>query len=176
VSRTLSGRLLDSLDELICHYGLHVGAVDLPVSVASLLEAVSSGYCAFPEKLQAVTMRWNAEDDGALLTDIAYNVNLREFEASAQRRYVEAHEFAHLFCKHRGNFFVLWRRREIEPFAAFLDDQQERQCDSVASYILVRLAALREFRSMSSHEIALMLDVPVELVELRWSIWRKYGR
>lgn len=145
------------------------------MAIEAVTEAYSAGYAPLPANIQAVTMRWQSQ--GARFERILYDASLRKLSLSAQRRHVAAHELAHIICSHTGDLLVMWRHGQAPTrFERHLDDCQERQCDHVAAYLLVPLSALRDLAGEEPGYIARVLDVPVELVGLRWEIYRKYGR
>lgn len=145
------------------------------MAIETLTEAYSAGYALLPTNIQAVTMRWQAQ--GARFERILYDASLRKLSLSAQRRHVAAHELAHIICSHAGDLLVMWRRGQAPTrFDLHLDDCQERQCDHVAAYLLVPLGALHALAGEEPGYIARVLDVPVELVNLRWEIYRKFRR
>ncbi len=57
-------------------------------------------------------------------------------------------------------------------FAELVERVQDRQCDYAAAYLLVPLRALGEMEGMEVGYVARVLDVPEEMVRLRWEIWR----
>ena len=64
-------------------------------------------------------------------------------------------------------------------FAKWVEGVQERQCDYVAAYLLMPLEALQEMEGIEGMEagyVARVLEVPEEMVRLRWEIWRKLDR
>ena len=174
MAATLNATLLDRLDALAHSYELHCGPVDEPVNIWPALEKFTTAYLALPDPVRAMTLRWQRA--GHRYVDITYNTGLREPERSAEKRYAAAHEFAHIFCRHRGDLFIMGRRHESSSFERFVDDIQERQCEYVAAYLLVPMAALYAMRGQSTADIAVVLDVPVHLVEVRWAIWRRLSR
>jgi hypothetical protein len=175
VPRVLDRDLLDRLDKLIEKYRLHSGGILQPVSMDRVLEAFTVEYRQMPPAVYAMTVRWvNYQRE---FVGITYNSKLKEPEASALKRHVSAHEYGHVVCSHKGDLFVMWRsEREPGGFDHWLDRVQERQCEHVAAYLLVPLKALEELAGMEKSHIARVLDVPEHLVELRWGIWRKWGR
>lgn len=169
--QSLNALTLNRLDKLIDWIGLHRG--EPPVQLCSLLENFAVGYSALPERVEAITVR-RAEQR---YIGMRFNHELADWGATARKRHAEAHELAHVLLRHRGDFWIMYRAGgRPGPFDAFLDNIQERQCDLVAAYLLVPLAVLFECRGLSATEIAVRCDVPVLLVELRWIIWRKFGR
>lgn len=177
--RSIGLGVLDRLDVLIEKHGLHAGGGGEPVDVGPLVGTYFAGYRELPDEVEALVVRWKEEGHG--FVRIAYHVGLREETATARKRHAEAHEYAHVICRHRGTEFLMRRgvppeMRAAEPFEAHLDRCREGECDMVAAYLLVPREALWEHRGMETSYIARVLDVPVRLMELRWVIWRKWGR
>jgi hypothetical protein len=175
VPRVLDRGLLNRLDNLIEKYRLHGGGILHPVNMEHVLEAFTVEYRQMPPAVHAMTVRWvNYERE---FVGITYNVGLKEPEQSALKRHVSAHEYGHVACSHRGDLFVMWRsQKEPGRFDHWLDRVQERQCELVAAYLLVPLKALKEMEGMERGYVARVLDVPEHLVEMRWDIWKKWGR
>jgi len=170
----LNVELLNRLDRLIARHNLHGGAVT-PVDLGRVVEAFTVGYRPFPPAVAALTMQWKSGD--LEFARIAYNTSLREPSQAARKRHADAHEYAHIVCKHRGDLFVMWRAGDTPgAFAEYVDRCQEQQCERVAAYLLVPVSALRELAGMDTEYIAQVLEVPEHLVKLRWQIWRKFGR
>lgn len=46
----------------------------------------------------------------------------------------------------------------------------------MAAYLLVPLQSLREMEGMEVGYVARVLDVPAEMVRLRWEVWKKRDR
>lgn len=140
-----------------------------------LLREVDSWYGVAPPTVLAVTQRWQRGRER--FTDVGFNNKLREPEWTAHNRHAIVHEWAHIFCRHRGDFFIMWRRGAgPDPFEQFINDIQERQCEYIAAYMLVKRKALLELRDASNAEIAAIVDVPEHLVSLRWYIWFRHQR
>ena len=123
----------------------------------------------------AVTQRW--QRGRKRFTDVSFSGLLSEPEWTAERRRAVVHEWSHIYCRHRGDLFILWKEGfHATPIECFANDIQERECEYISAYILVRLAALRGMRGESSEYIARQIDVPSHLVELRWWILGRFGR
>jgi hypothetical protein len=170
--------VLDRLDRLIDRYALHKRGGSEPVSLVPLMEAFSAGYRSLPDEVEAVVVRWRYE--GQKFVRVAYHHELREHTETARKRHAEAHEYAHIVCRHRGDMFVMWKagedEEEVDPFERHISRCQEGECDLVAAYLLVPLVAIWEHQGMEAGYIARVLDVPANLVELRYAIWRRHGR
>jgi Zn-dependent peptidase ImmA (M78 family) len=145
----------------------------------TLLDAARLSQDVLPRGVDSFLMRWRWA--GREFVVMMLDERLREIEQSARRRYVVAHELAHLICGHQGSEWVLRRVRGEQwavqlGFGEWLDGKQERESDVVAAYLLVPMRALREMEGMESGYMARMLDVPERVVELRWEIWSKRSR
>jgi hypothetical protein len=172
---TVTSSLLDRLDGLIRKYELHDSGLAAPVSIDRLLEDYDASYKALPYYVDAVTFRWRRQ--GEELVAFTYNERLLELSQSARKRHAQAHEFAHEFCKHRGNVFIMWGAgTECVGLEGYINNKQEHQCECIAAYLLVPMRAFRELRDCEAEQVARLLDVPARLVELRWAIWLKFGR
>lgn len=136
-----------------------------------LLEEAVISFQWLPSPVLGISTQWDGE------AGITFNQELKEAGRSSDLRYGEGHEFGHIFRKHRGQFIV-WKDgsasydRKVDRKAGW----EEREADLAAAYGLVPLSALREMRDLDAGQIAAFLDVPRHLVELRYEIWRKYGK
>jgi hypothetical protein len=167
--------LLNRLDRQIKRKSLHGGDYLDPVYTPPLIEDLTWWYGLVGEGKLAVTQRWRKGREE--FTDIGFARLLREPEMTAQHRRAIVHEWSHIFCRHRGDFFILWRDGTgPDPFGRFIDDLQERQAEYIAAYMLIKRRALMALRDTSCADIAGFLDVPPHLVQLRWHVWGKYHR
>jgi hypothetical protein len=165
-------QLLARLDRIIKKHHLHTS---YPVDLDSVLEAYHVEFHPLPEAIDGVAIRWRKY--GRQFGQITLNPQLKEPENSARLREAQTHEYTHLYCKHSGDLFILWRPgSQMERFTRYLNEYQERQCRYVSAYLLVPIQALRDMAGMEPWYIARHLDVPEELVHLRWEIYQKYGR
>jgi hypothetical protein len=170
----LSLEVLDRLDRLIEKHNLHAAGAE-PVDLSPLLDAFKIRYGDLPPEVEAAFMRWRAH--GRTFSYILYHSDLGEPKHSARKRYAGAHELAHAICEHRGDLYVLWQAGERPgEFSRHLDRCREMECDRVAAYLLVPMRALRELANMDAEYVAAVLDVPPQLIGLRWELWRKWGR
>jgi hypothetical protein len=169
--------VLRSLDALVKRHSLHHPKGE-PVSLLPVIEEYQAGYKTLPHQVLAVTGVW--QQGNKRMARIAYDHALREITASARKRHADAHEFAHILLRHEGTEFILWDRTskvdQCNGFSNYVLSKEESECESVAAFLLVPLLALVEWRHMNSWWIARRLDVPEHLVDLRWTIWRKFGR
>ena len=177
----LSERALDRCDRLIKRYRLHGGKMVGPVSVDRLLEAYGGayGYGEMPDGVEGFLMRWDGK--GGQFVVMMLHDRLHEIEESAQRRYVIAHEMAHKIMGHIGVDLELRKTKGggwalQTAFGDWIEGRQERECDYVAAYLLVPLGAIKEMAGMEAGYVARMLDVPEELVGMRWEIRKERGR
>jgi hypothetical protein len=169
--------VLDRLDRLIRKHRLHARPCE-PVDLRPLLEEFSAGYRDLPWGIEALMVRWLS--GGHDFVRVVYHPALSEPGASARKRYADAHEYAHIICRHRGSMFVVWQSRgsTVAPLAFDRDIERchEAECDRVSAYLLVPLPALKEMADLDPGEIARTLDIPRHLVDLRWQIYGKYRR
>lgn len=168
---------MDRADRLIAKYHLHDGDALVPVNMDGVIEAIHAEWCytRMSPMVYARTSRWR--EGREKFTDINYSSRLSAPAMSAIKRHATAHEFAHIFCRHCGDYFIMWRRGiECRGFEKWADNKQEAQCEVLSSYFLVRMEALFEIGNEGSRYVALVLDVPAHLVEIRWAIWRRFGR
>jgi hypothetical protein len=168
---------LNRLEELIQKHRLHVPDLE-PVNLSAAMEPFDQGYTTLPHAILALTVKWRSPQLRRQLVRVNYARALGEPEESARRRHAQAHEFAHIFLRHRGEQFVMWdgRASGCDELGKYVRSRQEKECEQVAAYLLVPLLALQIWHGESSQYIADRLDVPVHLVEARWAIWRKFGR
>jgi hypothetical protein len=167
--------LLKGLDKLLKTKGLHCkNGQDAwaPVCIGRLLEEAIISYQPLPSPVLGVSTQWNGD------AGITFNDELREPHRSADKRYGEAHEFGHIFRRHRGQFIV-WRSGSSGTEGKYNGRGarwEEREADMAAALSLIPLQALREMRDMQSADIARHLDVPEHLVKLRFEIWKKHHK
>lgn len=163
--------LLTKLDLLIAERELHCGEELSPVCVEPLLEEAIIYYQWLPAPVLGISVQWDGD------AGVTFNRELLEPERSDDRRHAYAHEFGHIFLKHRG-YFIVWRAEEGEMLTLdrFVRNKQERECNVVAAYLLVRRAALKALQDMDASYVAATLDVPESLVQMRWDIWQRSGR
>jgi hypothetical protein len=181
VVRAIDERVLDRCDEVVRRARLHGGGIVEPVSAEALLEVFGERYLyeALPRGVEGALLRWPGRPPYVVML---LEERLRELEQSARRRYVIAHEMAHLLLGHAGSEVVLKRMRRSGgwalqgTFAEWTEGVQERECDFVAAYLLVSSDALHEMEGLEAGYMARILDVPEELVRLRWEIWSKWQR
>lgn len=170
---TKTVKLLKSLDAVIAEHGLHSGDPRVPVCPDVLLEAAIVGYCELPEPVLAISVQWDGD------AGITLNSDLREPAQSAQKRHATAHEFGHIFLRHRG-YYTLYRDggecAGRDNFGRYLLRYQERECEIVSAYVLVRREALRLLEGQEAAYVARVLDVPRHLVDLRWNTLGKFGQ
>lgn len=153
--------------------GLHSGDTQEPVYPLCLLEDLDWWYGLESSNALAVTHRW--KEGRERFVDIGFSSVLREPEWTARNREVITHEWIHVFCKHPGKVFVMWRDgRGPDPFSRFLNDSIERQCSYLTSYVLIKRRLLFEMVDATNTEIAVVADVPEHLVPLRWYLWNKH--
>lgn len=167
--------LLNSLDRVLKTKALHCKKGQdawAPVSISDLLEDAIISYQPLPSPVLGISTQWDGE------AGITFNDDLKELARSADKRYGEAHEFGHIFRKHRGQFIV-WRSGSggIEGnYSGRGARWEEREADMAAAISLIPIQALREMRDMQASYIARQLDVPEHLVKLRFEIWQKHGK
>jgi hypothetical protein len=147
-----------------------------PVTYQPFLEEVDRFYAPFPPTVDALLQRWETQEEKFRV--LLINEILQEPSESARLRDAIVHEFCHLFCRHRGDFFFkIWQADEkLSLFDLHMERLQERQCAQLTAFFLVPRVALVEARREGTGYVAGALDVPPYLIELRWDIWRKYGR
>lgn len=167
--------LLKRLTKLITRYDLHSGDPIEPVNPFDLVENYQVDYQSLPEHVLGISVQ--VMEGRRAHAAITLNAELQADTESRYRRYACTHEFAHIFCRDQGDLFVMWRGGvEGKGFDRYVKTLQEAQCDRVSAFILVRMEALRNLAFEETNYIARLIDVPPQLVELRWGIWRKYGR
>jgi hypothetical protein len=166
--------LLNSLDHVITQLDLDTGDVREPVTVGRLLEAAETCFAGLPSQVLGISTQWNGR------AGISFNEELREPGRTHDYRYTCAHEFGHLHQRHCGQFVLFSTEGEdpskYDKAGGHYRKWLERQADYAAAYLLVRRSSLEALRDQEPTYIASLLDVPVYLVELRWHIWRKFGR
>jgi Zn-dependent peptidase ImmA (M78 family) len=175
VPRSLDRTILRKADLLIARHGLHLGDPCQPVDVECLVEQYTRNYWTFRDQVEAVALRFQVKE--RTYTDIVYNVDLFELSESARKRHATVHEFAHLFLKHEGDIFVMQRgAAECRGLEWYVMTGQEAECERLSAYILTPLRALYQLHGMGADYIARTLDVPRHLVDLRFEVWRRFGK
>ncbi len=82
---------------------------------------------------------------------------------SAARRLTLAHESGHIISFHPGMNYTCERN-------AWFKSKLEHEAQIVAAYLLVpKLAVMCYGEQLTAQQLATQLDVPVSLVDLRWS-------
>lgn len=175
VTKGLHRDILRKADLLIAKYQLHSGDPCQPVVVDALVECYTRNYWDFQDKVEAVTLHfW---DKRKRYTDIVYSAELFDLSASARKRHATVHEFAHIFLKHDGELFIMGRLlNECHGLDWYVATGQEVECERLSAYILVQLRSLLQMHGMGAEYVARQLDVPSHLVELRYEVWRKFGK
>lgn len=160
---------------MIAKYKLHLGDCWEPIYILALFEVFAFGYQQLGRRLEAQTLRWR--DHHRHYIGFLVHSELKRVSKSARRRYVLAHELAHALCKHEGAYFYLWKADGKHTSGCQHDDSpEERQCDLVAAYLLIRLDALLQLAEEGDEFTARVLDIPEFLVPLRWEIYKQLGR
>src|SRR5689334_3755490 len=162
-------------ERLIRKHKLHACQGSEPVLLERLVDPF--GICALPLDygIMGFTYRWRRY--GRWFVRIAYDIALDEPERSAERRHVIAHELCHIICGHRGQMWILWDPdTPAGRFHYHFNRYQERECDLLASFLLIPLRCLQEADGEDPEYLAGLLDVPEKLVWLRRELFLKWGR
>jgi hypothetical protein len=174
MQRSVDASGLNRADRIIRKFDLHSGP---DIELRAVIEHFASvyTYVPMPALVVAITARWKGERRHYIR--MRFNDELREPTESARDRHAQAHELAHVILRHRGDFWVMWEAGGPCPgFWADLESLQERQCEYLAAYLLIPLRDLVALKNETQWYIARTLDVPEHLVELRWVIFRKFGK
>jgi hypothetical protein len=127
----------------------------------------------------AYTVAWQPITRRRRLVAVGYTRELHEPTESARLRHALAHEFGHVFERHDGDIFYLYR--DGYDYRCWGLDEcvmsfQDRQCEAIAAFVLIPAEALKEYGPEGSEYLARMMDVPPHLVELRWQIWGRFHK
>lgn len=178
----VNAKMLDELDRLIKRYNLHPrGGLLQPVSLERLLEAYRLEYWVMPEKVQGmrVPMKWRGSRE---TVEIAISDKLSDECEAANRRATILHEIGHDICKHKNGTFMLYDLEsesdgEVSRFDKWLDAHQEKEASQVGAYLGVPAEAVRSAGAgMEMWYIGGMIDLPEDMVKLRWKMMEKLRR
>ncbi len=175
MGRVVSADLLDRLDGIIERYRLHEGPLLEPVNLEPALEELHQEYVEMPNGVEGAATQWDSR--GEQLIGLLYDQSLLKRVKTAQRRFIKAHEFGHVVGDHQQNYITLRTRGKTPgPYDKWREKENNRECDFIAAYLLVKRGVLKEMRGLERGYIAALIDVPEKLVEMRWDIWKKLDR
>ncbi len=146
----MDNRSRDTVEYLIRRYRLHD---HVPVRLDTLLQDFTvREYDLTPRTLGfSLVMRHQV------------HIGINRTLDSSLRRLTLAHESGHLISFHPGMNYTCERN-------TWFKNRLEHEAQIVAAYLLVpKLAAMCYGEQLSAQQLALRLDVPVSLVDLRWS-------
>lgn len=174
---TGTAALLETLDELARVLGLDEGDPCVPVDARLLFDAVNCElwHWFLPEGCCGVSVY----SSGA--ANVTVNKDLWEFDKSADYRETCAHEIAHVIRGHEGQY-QHWREKWQTEESGEADYQwyrcsrPEYECRVTAAYLLIRKRALEALEGQDTRYMAVTLDVPPYLLNVRESIWNNYKR
>ena len=146
----------DTIDYLIRHYRLHER---LPVQLDEILDRFTVARYDFTAQTLGFSIVRPRE------IHIGINGNL----APALQRQAEAHELSHIIAYHPHRLYTcrssLWQH-----------DTHEYEAQIGAALLLVPLATVcTYYAQFTPNELATMLDVPLGLIDLRWSYAQLQG-
>ncbi|MDQ6693790.1 MAG: ImmA/IrrE family metallo-endopeptidase [Chloroflexota bacterium] len=153
---TISDDLLDSIEFLINKYRLHMR---MPVDIGPLLERFSVSKLNFtPTTLGMALVRPKQ-------MYIGINKNL---EPTWQRMAL-AHEAGHIIANQPHSLFVC-------KTSDWAKERDEREAQIIAACLLVPLKVIKDdYQVTTAPQLAKLLRVPPDLVDLRWSFARVHG-
>lgn len=146
----MDARSRDTIEHLIKRYRLHDS---VPVRISTLLEDfVVRDYDLSPRTFGF-----------SLIMRHQVHIGINRRLDSATRRLTLAHESGHIISFHPGMNYTCERN-------AWFKSKLEHEAQIIAAYLLVPGFAVECYGGpMSAKQIAHYLDVPVSLVDLRWS-------
>ncbi len=149
-------RALDTVAYLVRRYRLHDR---LPVDISPLLE----NFTVRDYNLTYRTLGFSI----VMRNEVHIGVN--KHLNAAQRRLTLAHESGHIISFHPDMNYTC-------ELNTWFKSKLEHEAQIIASYLLVpQRAACVYGDRLSAYEIATRLDVPVSLVDLRWSQGKIWG-
>ncbi len=146
----MDDRSRDTIEHLIRRYHLHDR---VPVCLDTLLQDFTiREYDLTPRTLGfSLVMRHQV------------HIGINRTLDSALRRLTLAHECGHLISFHPGMNYTCERN-------TWFKSKLEHEAQIVAAYLLVpKLAAICYGEQLTAQQLAARLDVPISLVDLRWS-------
>lgn len=146
----MDSTIRDTVDFLIRRYGLHER---LPVDLGALLDRFVVRYYPFtPQTLGFAVVRPRQ-------IHIGINSDL----ARPWQRMALAHEIGHIIAYHPHRLYTCKANR-------WFQDDHERIAQRIAALLLVPTPVLPTYGvEFSADDLAGLLEVPVSLVDLRWS-------
>lgn len=157
LNQIIAGFDTQFLDELIDWFSLHSS---YPIDLTPVYDATNIGThtLRLPDGLRAFSARKKSFKRVAAFFD--YRLT------TAERRHAAGHEFGHLFY-HPGDRF-----HGCASGPGGLVRREELEADLVAAYLLVPGRAFYELsrEGLNAHQIAVILDVPPALLDLRASL------
>lgn len=164
---------LNQADRIIKKWGLHEGPP--PVDVSPLFDCFTAQWMF--DSLETGYMGFMTRRKGKFRHYIrmGLSVDLREPEQTARKRDTQGHEISHAVLMHRGDLH-LWRAGYLSSNIEHMEKCKERACKVLTSYFLIPRPYLEANKSEEPWKLAVELDVPEDLVGLRWEIWGKFGR
>lgn len=146
----MDARSRDTIEFLIRRYRLHER---VPVRLDTLLENFTVRDYDLTERTFGFT----------LVMPHQVHIGINRTLDSPTRRLTLAHESGHIISFHSGMNYTCERN-------TWFKIQREHEAQIVAAYLLVpKWAAQCYGEPFNVHQIAAYLDVPVSLVDLRWS-------
>lgn len=153
---TLTDEVLDTLEFLIHRHRLHTS---LPVDLSPILDR----FDIRKHNFTPMTMGF------VLVRPTQMHMGINKTLPIEKQRMAIAHEAAHIIANQPHQFYVCktsdWSR-----------DEHEREAQLIAACLLVPLRVIETgYRVNTAPQIASVLKVPPDLVDLRWSFARVHG-
>jgi hypothetical protein len=160
--------------QLIRKFDLHArSGCGEPVVLDALFEPYRVASQPLGNGIKAVTFRWSRMR--RRFVRITYDAALTELSRSAERRHAIAHELAHEICRHPGDQWIYWSDdAPAWTFYNLFNAAIERECDLVASLLLIPLPDLVALSREGEWYTARALDVPQRLVQLRQALHSRW--
>jgi len=152
----MDGSTRDTIAFLIRRYELHDR---LPVDLGRLLDRFTVRYYPFTPRTLGF----------AVVRPREIHIGINGSLAPPWQRMAVAHEIGHIIAYHPHRLYTC-------KAGAWFQDEQERAAQLIAAHLLVPAAALPTYGvEFTAQQLADLLDVPISLVDLRWSQAHLHG-
>lgn len=149
-------RALDTVAYLVRRYRLHDR---VPVDLGPLLENFTVREYNLTNRTLGFSIVMRHE----------VHIGINKYLTPPQRRLTLAHESGHIISFHPDMNYTC-------ELNTWFKSRLEHEAQIIAAYLLVPQRAARIYGdALTAHEIARCLDVPVSLVDLRWSQGKIWG-
>ncbi len=151
----ISPPTLAKVRELVKSTGIHHG---IPVDLSPLIEGITVAYLPLSQNLMGFSIVRPPQ------TFVAINQGLDH----VHRRRVLAHELGHILSDHPSAIHYM-------DDLTWLAQRLEAEAEAVAAFLLVPWPLPSETRGLDLPSLAALLEIPVEILQLRGKLAAKLG-